>query len=504
MVAVGVTVALLGVAGCTGLSHKPAAIGTLADDTFRPAPNGYTFQNYGETLADGSAPTDLTAADVETMFGPNVCASIQSGTCQLIPPAQSWLTMINQEMSGGHCYGFSASAELLWQWKLNVDTFGAPITPALAISNNETLQRQIAYDWTLQTLASVQHQRVVGTPNEVLAALRKVLKPNPPETYTVVIWKPDFTGGHAVTPYAVENQGNCQFKVFIYDNNWPDTTRAITFDTKADTWGYDAASNPDQPDEVYHGTAKSNTISLYPTDPGLGIQECPFCNKTSKNLPQVGSTANTEEIYLLGGVTNRANLEVTDGAGQRLGVVNGTLLNQIPGAQAEPVIASDTWNNKIGPNFLVPATGTYSITLDGTGLTGPDTETVGVVGPSFDMSVANIAVRPGEKDTMVAEPDGTGLRYSSSRSESPTIQMGVSDNQADYAFALSGVADQPGSTVSLGLPAEGGSLSMQDQGPVPTSKVNPADDPLHQAGAAGFPPRRVRPGRRRHRRSGLR
>jgi hypothetical protein len=284
---VGVTVALLGVAGCTGSSHKPAAIGTLADDTFRPAPNGYTFQNYGETLADGSAPTNLTAADVETMFGPNVCASIQSGTCQLIPPAQSWLTMINQEMSGGHCYGFSVSAELLWQWKLNVDTFGAPITPALAISNNETLQRQIAYDWTLQTLASVQHQRVVGTPNEVLAALRKVLKPNPPETYTVVIWKPDFTGGHAVTPYAVENQGNGQFKVFIYDNNWPDTTRAITFDTKADTWGYDAASNPDQPDEVYHGTAKSNTISLYPTDPGLGIQECRSATKPARTCPRL-------------------------------------------------------------------------------------------------------------------------------------------------------------------------------------------------------------------------
>jgi hypothetical protein len=444
----------------------------LADDAFRPSPNGFTFQNYGGALDDGSAPTNLTPADVETMFGPNVCASMVAGNCVLIPSAQSWLNMINQEMAGGHCFGFSVLAELLWRGRLNADTFGASATPSLAIDNNLTLQRQIAYDWTLQTLSSVQRQRVVGTPNQILSALRKVLKPNPPETYTVVIWKPDFTGGHAITPYAVENQGNGNFKVFIYDNNWPDSTRAISFDTKADTWTYDAASNPDDPSEVYTGTAKSNTISLFPTNPGLGTQECPFCGKTPKKLTaQSGSAASTEEIYLLGGTTNRANLVVTDHAGQHLGAVNGTFVNQIPGAQPEPVVGGQTWDNKIGPNLFVPATGTYSISVDGTGLRSPDTETVGIVGPSFDMSAANIVVRPGEKDTLVARPDGTGFSYSSSGSQSPTLRIGVSDDQADYAFALSGMSNQPGQAISLGLPAEAGTLSMQNQGSQ-TSKVN--------------------------------
>jgi hypothetical protein len=471
----GLALALLMMAGCSGSSHKPPPVGTLADDAFRPAPNGFTFQNYGDTLSDGSAPTNLTPADVETMFGPNVCADAQSGRCDLIPPAQAWMDQINQEIVSGHCYGFSVAAELLWQGKLNVDTFGAPDTPGLAIDTNTTLQRQIAYDWTLQTLASVQSHRVDGTPNQILAALRKVLKPNPPETYTVVIWKPDYTGGHAVTPYAVQNLGNGNYKVFIYDNNWPDTTRAISFDTKADTWTYDAASNPDQPDEVYHGTAKTHTISLYPTQPGLGTQECPFCGKRSEKLPSsgsVGSVGSTEEIYLLGGLTNRASLLVTDHAGHKLGVEDGKLVNQISGAQAEPVISSPTWTNKIGPTLVVPANDTYSISIDGTGLTGPDTETLGVIGPSFDMAVSNIQVRPGEKDTLVAAPDGTGLSYSSSRAESPTLQLGVSDNQADYAFSVSGLSDQPGSTATLSLPVKSGTLSMEDKGSHQASKVN--------------------------------
>ena len=47
-----------------------------------------------------------------------------------------------------------------------------------------------------------------------------------------------------MTPYAVDNKGGGTYQVLIYDNNWPGQTRAITFDTKADTWTYAAASQP--------------------------------------------------------------------------------------------------------------------------------------------------------------------------------------------------------------------------------------------------------------------
>jgi hypothetical protein len=47
-----------------------------------------------------------------------------------------------------------------------------------------------------------------------------VLKPHPSQTYTVVFWTRDGSGGHAVTPYQV-NQGCGMFEVMIYDNYWP-------------------------------------------------------------------------------------------------------------------------------------------------------------------------------------------------------------------------------------------------------------------------------------------
>jgi hypothetical protein len=469
--AVGVTVALLGVGACGGSSGR-TPIGTVADSGFRPSQNGFQFENYGGTLPDGVVPTNLTAADVQKLFGDGVCVDAKLRKCDLIPEAQAWLDSTNQLIDGGHCYGFSVLAELIWQRKVNVTTLGASTATGLNIGNNQALQRQLAYDWALQLLQSVQSTKITGTPNQILKKLEQALKTNPSQTYTVVFWKRDGSAGHAVTPYAVENKGGGKFQLLIYDNNWPGLTRAIAFDTDADTWSYDAATNPGVPNSVYEGDADTKTLSLFPTSPGLGTQPCPFCKTVPTKVPSGGGAGNIEQISLLGGDTSHANLVVTDDAGHRLGYVNGTLVNEIPGARVDQPISDPDWNDRLEPTFFVPADARYTLSLDGTALTAPDTETLRVVGPSFDLAVKNIAMNPGEKDTMVVEPDATQLSYTSSQPESPTLELGVSDKKADYSFDVSGVADQPGSTINLGLPAEGGSLTVQYVGSSVTSSVN--------------------------------
>src|SRR5262249_54391847 len=189
-------------AACSS-SSPSTPIGTVADTGFRPPQNGFSFQNYGNSLSNGAAPTNLTAADVQKLFGDGVCADAQLRKCDLIPEAQAWLESTNEAMAGGHCYGFSVLAALIWDGKVKVSTLGAGNATSLAIDNNLPLQRDIAYDWALQTLDSVQSERTVGSPNQILDKLRQVLKPNPSQTYTIAFWKRDGSGGHAVTPYAV-------------------------------------------------------------------------------------------------------------------------------------------------------------------------------------------------------------------------------------------------------------------------------------------------------------
>jgi hypothetical protein len=453
--ALGVMSALLALTACGGSS--PAV---RADSGFTPGANGFSFQNYGEVLSGGLAPVNLTAHDVQMMFGDGVCFDPRSRTCDLTPEAQAWLAQTNQAMAGGHCYGFAVLSELLWQHKLKVATLGAATTKGLRIQDNQALQRLLAYDWALQLLPSVWLDRVAGTPDQILARLEKVLKPHPSETYTVAFWKPDGTGGHAVTPYAVKGEGDGKFDVLIYDNNWPGQARAISFDTKADSWTYHASINPDAPGSTYVGDAQTKTISLFPTSPGLGTQPCPFCGKVPAHPPSGAGAANTEEIYLRASDSRDASLVIQDSAGRRLGYINGGLVNEIPGAQEDELISNQDWGNKVVPDFFVPADSTYTITIDGAALSAKDTQTLGVIGPSFDLAVKNIPMQPGEKDTLVVEPDATRL------------EVGVSDHQADYSFEIGGTSDAAGSTVNLTLPAEGGSLTVQSVGPAQTSKLN--------------------------------
>src|SRR5262249_5491785 len=151
---------------------------------------------------------------------------------------------------------------------------------------------------------------------------------------------------------------------------------------------------------------------------------------------------------------------------------NGSLVNDIPGAHVNQVLSNQDWKDHIEPDFYVPANARYTLTIDGTALKAADTETVAIIGPSFDLAVRNIAVHPGDKDTLVAEPDATKLSYSSSRPGAPTLEIGVSDHQADYSFVIGGVSEQPGGTLNLGLPAESGSLALQYVGPGVTSSLN--------------------------------
>ena len=92
-------------------------------------------------------------------------------------------------------------------------------------------------------------------------------------------------------------------------------------------------------------------------------------------------------------------------------------------------------------------------------------------------------MRPGDKDTLVVEPDATKLSYTSSRKESPALTLGVSDNRADYSFEITGVSDQPGSTLNLGLPPEGGNLNLQYVGAAASLECEPQDDPLQPSKA---------------------
>ena len=98
---------------------------------------------------------------------------------------------------------------------------------------------------------------------------------------------------------------------------------------------------------------------------------------------------------------------------------------------------------------------------------------MGIIGPSCDLSVDNIRMNPGDKDVA----GGRAGRHQAELYQFPLraahhFESRVSDDQADYAFTIAGVSDQPGSTINLAIPAEGGSLTMDNVGSAGTSTVS--------------------------------
>ena len=452
----------------------------VANDGFDPAQNGYGFANYGTNGPDGtSTVTNMNPQSMQTLFGNSVCADPSASTCSLTPEAKAWMDQVNNSSGGGHCYGFSVSSLLFWKGTIKPSDFGASSTPQLTFNGNNALQSQIATNFAFQFLPWVKSQWLTGTPTQVLNSLKQALSPDNPETYTLVIFKKDGTGGHAITPYGIEDNGNGLFHILVYDNNWPGVTRAVTVDTNANTWSYDASINPNEAAEHYDGDSNTKSLILAPTTPGVSSQSFPNGNTNASNASSGATgTAGTfqlaafsaqnspsnptlDQIYLDGSDTNHSHLLITNSAGQKVGYDGGQLVNTIPGAQIEHTASTQNWNESLEPTYYVPDGSMYTISVNGSTLTQADPgEDVGFIAPNYDLEVDNLNVSPGEHDTITVSPDDSNVTFSSTKSEAPHFVFGLSTSAADFSLDIKAAADGANGSYHMGLASDGKSMTL--------------------------------------------
>jgi hypothetical protein len=444
----------------------------IADNGFRPDKNGFPFQNYGN---EGN-PKNLGPAEMQALFGDQVCSSGSGDSCQLTPPAQQWMDEQNAGMNGGHCEGFSVASIRLFKGSLKTDQFGSAADP-FGLENNAGIQTEIAKAFVTQYFPSVLQAQVKGDPNSVLDKLTEALK-SKSEYYTVGIYKTDpntgqRSGGHAVTPYAVEDKGGGQQAILIYDNNYPGKTRAIMVDRNADTWSYTAQTNPNDPADEYKGDAKTQTLELDPESPGEGQQACPFCqgeHSTASNKGSTGSVLPSNERYneiaLEANDVNHAHLLITNDQGQKLGFDNGKFVEEIPGAKALLPTADQDWEGVPEPIYRLPVGMKATITVDGSDLKQEDTENVTVTGPGIDASVDGLKMAQGQKDelTLSADASDISLKTDQGQTEAPSLGVGFSADGPDYGFAIAPKDLAGGSTFGLKLDQQTGKLTIDTSG----------------------------------------
>lgn len=380
----------------------------------------------------------------------------------LTPAALDYMRALNRGMADGHCFGLATLSELIYRdelrrfgyAKLSALSRGAENTYDADLSGNRLLQRSIARAFAFQDLGSVKAGTVEGTPRKILSVLRQSLRSPQGEYWTLAIMKPDYGDGHAITPYAVDDMGGGVYEVRVYDNNWPgDFSRRLTIDTKTDTWHYDAAVGPGDPEARYVGNARTKTLQLWPVRPGLGIQDCPIC------AGRRGERSKYNEIRLDGSATEHARVLVTDPEGRRSGFVGDRLVNEIPGARVIPqssggirprVKGGTLYSDSPAPVIAVPKNVEFGVEVNGDNLGFTDRETLTLVGPTYDATIDNLIMGPHQVADVALSPHGDAITYRSSRrTRVPSISLGATAKGTAYKVTVAAIGAPRGAGLTF-------------------------------------------------------
>ena len=450
-----------------GTSPMPGDIGPLMG--FTSAANGFPFQNY-----TNMGVTNLTPAEMRMIYGDGVCARVSGATCDLKPTAKVWMQQVNQAMNGGHCEGMAVLSLLLFHDIEPATKYGAAAVPGLMLNGNDALQRDIARYWAFQV--PLMNGRISGTPTEQVERLRPTFQPGATENYTIAFFKADKTGGHAVTPYGIVDNGDGTVNIQVYDNNFPAMERAIVVDTMANSWSYEAAANPGNPASLYQGDATTNTLQLVPLSARLSQQPCSFCGDVMAQMMAPRTVASAGDADIL----------ITDEQGRRLGQANGELVNEIPGATAVAFLSDDLWDDDQDPLYTIPAGSELTLEVSGRDLDTMSPTAVAVAGPGYVLAVDEILLDPGQVDQIIFGRDEPTVSYDTEAAETALVIVTIETNAADWSFAINSRGDSFGQAIFASADFEGGELVFGFDGADMESEFDLDIERIDDDGTLGF------------------
>ena len=298
---------------------------------YEPGNDGFGFANYG----GGNAPAALTVNLARRLYGDDqACASVNdAGECTPQPVMLQLIEQANRAMAGGLCEGFAVLSLRLYQEGGTTSLLGQEAIVAALEQGDPRVAAELAFWFVTQFASETQAAAAFyreQSPSEIVATLADdFANPATAAGYTLGLYSAE--GGHAVTPYAVEaiDAGS---RIYIYDSNWPTETRWI--DVVDNVWTYAlAATNPSEAASAWTGS--TGTLELTPMASRQPPFSCAFC-------PQSDGTKSMTLLTAAGSSDSQIALQVVDDQGRRLGVFDGELVNEIPGAVYRYIATSST------------------------------------------------------------------------------------------------------------------------------------------------------------------
>lgn len=416
---------------------------TVADSGFRPKPNGFGFENWS---GDRYPISNLTADDAAALFGDRVCARFKGESCEPTAAAKLWIEEMNRLMQGGRCEGMAALSAAFHVKEETVGDYGAKQAFELQPKDADFM-RTISTYFVTQALEPVQSgaaetrtwslQRIVENLISSLSARKDYL--------TLGIYGAE--GGHAVTPYMVEDRGAGVFRVFVYDNNYPGAEKFIDIDTVRNRWSYAAAAlNPSEDVSPWEGGA--GTMDLTPLSLRYEALECPFCGdhvapvrpqgKAPEHSPRKPSVASSD--YIVFAPNRCSEIRATRKKdGQQLSPQKSGGSTAIGGASMVALRGAR------GCVVRLPKDERYDVALvsDGRPSHRPTTE-LAVFSPGNVYAVSNVSIVAGKEQIFSFDDDR--ISYLAGGAQQPTLRIAGDRAGRNTIYEVSGFTLSDGRT----------------------------------------------------------
>lgn len=464
---------------------------------FDPAKNGFSFKNYANNY--NTWKDDMATDDLIRMFGVKAVCKSGSNAKTCVPHASTrrWIDERLKQMEIGHCEGIAVASlrlnsGLTFKGKRALSQLQPGAKSVFGLKFDQEIQNYISYYWITQIFPEIK-QKTENTakagPAAIVHDLAESMK-NHDDTYLLGMRKFDpsngrISDGHAVAPFKVEDTGN-QFKISVYDNNFPGTTRYVFVNkTAGEEWYYSSKANAGKPD--YSGNKRTQTLDITATSWRDGIcfgssfekdyEAAAGCGdnllSNRRRVPadafrpaSFAQDADGEQAEFF--LTDDGDMLVVNEAGRRLGYDprSNRYYREISGSRATVM------NGGLGlnvPNYTVPfedTDGDFTIVFSGKYLDQESDFDFVYSAPGFTVGFEGILLDPNEILVATISYDGEEISFTASRDgETPNIFYAFDaddDRQASYLTEVGGVDLTVGKTLAFNFDFENGKLFMSD------------------------------------------
>jgi hypothetical protein len=463
-------------------AQPTAPLPTTADDLFRPATDGFAFPNY----ADLPGPGVFDATALRRMFGDGVCSSVTNGACTLTPQAEDWADKVNLSLQGGHCEGFAVLSLLFFNKWLDPKPFGADTTGALVFTGNGALNHELAYWYATQYLedpviTTTHSFTAMETVNYLLGELSDPMSEQSARIGLARVGANGaLEGGHAITPYAVRDGDTPGTKkIMVYDSNHPGEEHAIVVDVAADSWSYVAGTDPQDPSSLYAGDlTNKNHLYVAAAHPRIGVHPCPFCSSSAAQTHKDPLGKGPADIVAGGGSRSllvHGNLAplVQDANGHRVGLVNGVVVNEVPGATVTPGFSGGLWSDNAPVQILLPQSGDFKVAVTPRAMSGGATaatkSSVTMFGSGYSLGVDYPAGAMVMGDTIGMPENAKGVTLTSVGSSPATLAMAVQTENGGIVAHIALASLPAGANIGLQTDGATGKVGVAVNSPSPVA-----------------------------------